>query len=393
LTKTTWIRSSVWRSTLPVLLVLSTFVDHPIHAEESTGSIERLLESLVVQQRETYGLIGLGAIAVQNGNFIGPYVSGERKKASQVLITKDDRWHTGSVTKPITATMIARLVEQGTLSWNSTINEIFPESEEIHSDWHDVSLTQLLTHTSGAVPNFSFLQRLKNPPEGTARKKARELAVLDILKTKPKNPAGSDLIYSNVGYTIAGVMAEKVTGQVWEDLVKREVFDPLNINSGGFGPPQDRVEKLEQPRGHRKLFGFTFAAGHQEDNTPIMGPAGSVHLSLRDLAIFANEHLQGELGNGSFLKADTFKLLHTPVLQRYAYGWVVSSRKHLGVGPVIWHNGSNTMWYALLVFMPDINAVVAVTTNDGSIEKSKESAWAIVNQLAPLLLEQKQDIH
>jgi len=157
----------VWRSTLPVLLVLSTFVDHPIHAEESTGSIERLLESLVVQQRETYGLIGLGAIAVQNGNFIGPYVSGERKKASQVLITKDDRWHTGSVTKPITATMIARLVEQGTLSWNSTINEIFPESEEIHSDWHDVSLTQLLTHTSGAVPNFSFLQRLKNPPEGT----------------------------------------------------------------------------------------------------------------------------------------------------------------------------------------------------------------------------------
>ena len=179
-------------------------------------------------------------------------------------------------------------------------------------------------------------------------------------------------------------MAEKTTGLVWEELVQREVFTPLNMQSGEFGPPQDKDKPLEQPRGHKHLLGFTIAVGPEDDNTPIMGPAGSIHLSLKDLAIFANEHLQGELGSGTLLKPETFKLLHKPELERNAYGWVISARQHLDVGPVIWHSGTNTMWYALLAFMPNINTVVAVTTNDGDIEASKKSAWEIFNQLALL---------
>ena len=45
---------------------------------------------------------------------------------------------------------------------------------------------------------------------------------------------------------------------------------------------------------------------------------------------------------------------------------------------VYWHNGSNTMWYALVVFIPEKNMVVAVTSNDGDIEKAEAAAWEIV---------------
>ena len=45
---------------------------------------------------------------------------------------------------------------------------------------------------------------------------------------------------------------------------------------------------------------------------------------------------------------------------------------------VYWHNGSNTMWYALVVFIPEKNMVVAVTSNDGDIEQAEAAAWEIV---------------
>jgi len=58
-----------------------------------------------------------------------------------------------------------------------------------------------------------------------------------VLAEKPKYPPGQKYAYSNVGYTIAGAMAEKVAGDTWEDLMKREVFEPLKITEAGFGRP------------------------------------------------------------------------------------------------------------------------------------------------------------
>jgi len=370
---------------LTLCLILSLLTSGLIHATENTQDMEQLLERLVNEQRESAGLVGLGAIIIQDGKIIGPSVSGERKKGSQVLLADKDQWHIGSITKSFTATMIARLVEKKELSWNSTIKEVFSEVDEINAGWHNVTLEHLLTHTSGSTENFPFLLNFKKPPEGIERKMARGSAVRDILKKEPETASGSAFLYSNVGYTIAGVMAEKKTGLTWEKLIEREVFTPLKIQSGGFGAPQDGEKELSQPRGHRSIFGFTIAAGTEDDNTPIMGPAGTIHISLKDLAIYANEHLQGERGQGVLLKPETFKRLHDPLLNNYAYGWVVNSPEDLDVGRVIWHNGSNTMWYALVAILPDINAVVAVTSNEGNVKRAEQSAWGIIKKMAQSL--------
>jgi CubicO group peptidase (beta-lactamase class C family) len=345
--------------------------------------MEQVLERLVSEQRETADLVGLGAILIQDGKVIGPSVSGERKKGSQVCLADKDQWHIGSITKSFTATMIARLVEKGELSWNTTIREAFSEVDGLNAGWNSVTLEDLLTHTSGVVSNFPLSVNFKNPAEGLARVIARETAVTNILKKEPKNTPGSTFLYSNVGYTIAGAIAEKKTGMPWEKLINQEVFTPLQIQSGGFGPPQDSEKELSQPRGHKSIFGFTVAS--QGDNTPIIGPAGTIHLSLKDLALFANEHLQGERGQGSLLTTETFQRLHNPSLDNYAYGWVVGSPQDLTVGPVIWHNGSNTMWYTLLAILPSTNTVVAVTSNDGNVKVAEQCAWEIIRQLVESL--------
>ena len=109
-----------------------------------------------------------------------------------------------------------------------------------------------------------------------------------------------------------------------------------------------------------------------------MGPAGSVHMSLSDLSTYATEHLRGHLGKGKLLSAETYQRLHAPRLNQYAYGWGVKDSGAKTPYTIYWHNGSNTLWYALVVFIPEKNMVVAVTANDGDFEKAEAAAWEIV---------------
>ena len=101
-------------------------------------------------------------------------------------------------------------------------------------------------------------------------------------------------------------------------------------------------------------------------------------MTLENLCTFAREHLRGELGAGKLLSAETYKLLHTPELDDYACGWVRKEPSAEIPYTVYWHNGSNTMWYALVVFIPEKNMVVAVTSNDGDFDSAEAAAWEIV---------------
>lgn len=205
---------------------------------------------------------------------------------------------------------------------------------------------------------------------------------MNVIARKPKHRPGKKYAYSNVGYTIAGAMAETVTGVSWEDLVKREVFEPLKLTGAGFGPPKSPSQTLDQPRGHRGIYGWKTSASDEEDNTSIMGPAGTVHMTLSDLCTYAAEHLRGELGTGKLLATETYKRLHTPELGDYACGWVKKEPTDKIPHRLYWHNGSNTMWYALALFIPGKNLTVAVTANDGDIVRAEFAAWAVVDASA-----------
>jgi CubicO group peptidase (beta-lactamase class C family) len=92
-----------------------------------------------------------------------------------------------------------------------------------------------------------------------------------VIAKKPVYPPGKKCEMSSVGYTIAGAMAEKVTGATLDDLVRREVFEPLKLTEAGFGPPKSADATLEQPGGHLPRFAGKVPMDDKADNTPIMG--------------------------------------------------------------------------------------------------------------------------
>jgi CubicO group peptidase (beta-lactamase class C family) len=351
--------------------------EQPTRGSVHTDDAEAPLTKLVIRLRKEKDLVGLAAMVTVDGKVVASAADGERKKGSGVWLRVDDQWHLGGISKSITATMIARLVESGQMKWSDSIGESFSDAS-IHNDWKLVTLKQLLTDTAGTPAQFPPEVWLKRPPLGPECTQARREAVLGVIAQKPEHTPDEKFVYSNVGYTIAAAMAEKATGATWEDLVKREVFEPLKLTGAGIGPPTSSDETLEQPRGHRVSSSWKVSTEDDEDVTPIIGPAATVHMTLGDLSIYATEHLRGDLGKGALLSAETYKLLHTPELDRYACGWLRKVPDKEIPCTVYWHNGSNTMWYALVVFIPEKNVVVAVTSNDGDLKNAEAAAWEIV---------------
>lgn len=329
------------------------------------SDLETRWQTVIDETRTSAKLIGFGGAVMIDGEIVARGASGVQRKGGDSPITTANKWHVGSITKPMTATMIARLVEAGEMNWTDTPGKIFKDME-IDPAWGEVTLEHLLTHTSGAAPNMPMKDILKWPETAEATRAARLDVIRRTLSKAPPKTPGKSMSYSNLGYTIAGGMAEQATGKNWEELMREQVFTPLGLESAGFGPPEG-TDATPEPWGHRKIMFVKLKLGPEDeaDNSPIMGPAGTVHMSADDILTFGNTHLQGLKGQSDYLKPETFQKLHTPRLDDYAYGWVEYGEREWANGPISWHNGSNTMWYGFLVFAPEKNTVVFTGTNDG----------------------------
>jgi CubicO group peptidase (beta-lactamase class C family) len=319
--------------------------------------------------RDEYHLPGLiGAILIGD-QLVAAGAIGIRKIGSAQPLEVTDRMHIGSCTKAMTATMIGTLVEEGKLAWNSTIRSIFPDiAGQLHPQFQAVSLSQLLTHRAGLPHDTTWW----NLP-GTTPTQQRHALLVSVFERAPLGQPGSTYAYSNVGYALAGLMAEQVSGKSWESLMQGRLFDPLRMASAGFGTP-GQGGTVTQPWGHH-LDGKNIRPT-QQDNAQALGPAGTVHCSIADWAKFAALHLAGERGDSKLLKPATLRTLHSPPPScDYAGGWRVVERSWAG-GNALTHNGSNTSWYATIWLAPARNFAILVATNQGDKQAEQASDHA-----------------
>lgn len=310
--------------------------------------------------RRKRSLPALATVVIMDGTIRERAAVGVRKSGDDTPVTTDDLFHIGSCTKPMTATLAAMFIEEGKLRWDTTIGEVFPEWKgTMRKEYETVTVEQLLTHRGGIPgdPPDEAWERARKE-EGTPTEQRREF-ISAVLRGKPAAAPGTEMIYSNQGYAIVGAMLEKIAGKPWERLMTEKLFRPLQMTTAGFGPPGAKG-KVGQPWGHARRFLLTVPV--QVDNPPAIGPGGTVHCSLDDFARFVSTHLEGER-KGGLLKPETFRKLHTPPAGGdYACGWVVLDRGWAG-GAALMHNGSNTMWYAVMWLAPEKNFAVIAATN------------------------------
>ncbi|MFN3834855.1 MAG: serine hydrolase domain-containing protein [Glycocaulis sp.] len=316
------------------------------------------------------------AVLDDQGLHIG--VAGTRIHGRDAPVTPDDLWHIGSNTKAMTATLAARLVEQGYIGWDTTIAEALEGLElDIHPDLARTDLVALLSHRSGITANAGLVTALRLAGTDSGRDAVADRLVYARAVLGEPGGAPGDFLYSNAGYVIAAMMLEQVSGHSYEALMAREVFEPLGMESAGWGPP-GRAGDADQPRGHRPgMFGLTVAEpGAGADNPPAMNPAGRVHMTMTDLLAFLDLHRRGAAGEETgYLSAESFERLHSPVGE-YALGWGVRS------GGALSHSGSNTMWLVTMRVDSTRGTVSAAGVNDGRLDRVAGPVGAALDALS-----------
>jgi len=322
--------------------------------------------------REEYAFPALAAAVIVDGKLHAAGVVGVRKHGSDVKAEPNDPFHLGSCTKAMTGSLIGLLVQQGTLKWETTLAEYFPDlKDKMHPDYRGVTLVHLLSHRAGVPPmtngfapvgdeELRQITALKSPRE--QRRRVMEI----VLCRPPIHTPGDKQEYSNAGFTIAGVIAETAAGEDYEVLLRRLLFEPLGMKSAGFGAMGVRGH-VDAPWQHRKEGDRVIPVnpGPVSDNPPFITPAGRVHCSIYDWAKYIQCILAATRGEQGLLTGDQVRQLKEPPFGgEYALGWGICDRDW-GGGKVLQHAGSNGMNTCVVWVAPLKNFALLVATNRG----------------------------
>lgn len=248
-----------------------------------------------------------GAVLVQQrGITLLRAAYGMAEHELQVPLSPDHIFRIGSLTKPITATGILLLVDQGKLSLSDPVCTFL---ESCPASWEPVTVHHLLTHTSGIPDLFG------NLPDAPVRETRAEIERLltsrnDIpLRSVP----GAMYQYSNFNYMLLGYITEIVAEQFWENFLMAQVFDPLGMRNTRY----DDVWTLVPERAR----GYAFRNNrleHAEYEDHSAYAAGGLRSTVDDLATWHAAYWEERL------LSDT---LRTAALQPYAgqygYGWQI----------------------------------------------------------------------
>lgn len=317
--------------------------------------------------RTAAGSPALTAAAVRRSATACFWSDGEREAGSGVPVTNNDLWHVGSITKSMTATLVARLVEHGAVHWDDTVGDTLGAiAPDMRAEYRAITFRHLLSHRSGLPGNLPMNDLLRFSRVNGDPREERKVYARKALAMAPKGAPGAVFEYANNGYVVAGAMLEARLGAPWETLIRTHVFAPLAMTSAGFGAP-GVAGRHDQPAGHSKAILGARRDSHPvgtglTDNPVVIGPAGTVHASCADMLRYLDAHRDG----APFLKPDSWRTLHTqPFGGDYAMGWVVRP------DGALWHNGSNTLWYAEASFDAAKGVSGFAAANDGHLAASQ----------------------
>jgi CubicO group peptidase (beta-lactamase class C family) len=353
------------------------------------------------------GIPGMAALVLRGDTIVAQGAAGVRAEGKPERVTVDDEFQLCSCTKAMTATLVAELIDQGRLRWDTTLPELFGDGMKLDPTWRTATVRMVLSHRAGFGEDNAHLLRILTTflfRHGSLADQRRRCAA-KVLSHPPDYTPGSKYQYSNMGYIVLGAAIEQLTGKSWEDLMRERLFQPLGMTTTGFGPPGTPGQR-DQPWGHgaRRLLyaqlpgrGHAYDPGSRNADYPLIyGPAGTVHASLPDWAKFIAVHLRSDPSNPhrqvSVLQPETFSKLHNLESGEtvFATGWIVTTRPWANggrpgdTGRVLVHEGDNGRWNCAVWLAPEIDLAVLVACNRDRVWRDTNIAvGALVRQFAP----------
>lgn len=305
--------------------------------------------------------VGVNLALFDSKGIIYNYNYGFANKEQGIKSNNDSLYMIGSNTKVLTALGILKLMEEGKLSLEDDVKKHIPEFEvQSYFEYDKITIKNLLMHRSGLVSDLFHLILGKTRDYHEVIPELRET----YLTAEP----GKMFSYSNVGYTVLGIVIERVSGLSYTEYIQEEIAKPLGIQVHFLLDKEDR---------HKFASSVSLCYDKKgkavEDNVSTLLPAGSnTYMSLSNFIKFGQMFLKKD---GALLKKETLELMETldleePIDQEvYNVGFgLIHQQYDMGeqVGKVLGHGGNTTCHHSMFNYIPELDVGIVVMTNSQS---------------------------
>jgi len=352
------------------------------------ADFETFLDALIPSQLQNRDIAGAVVSAVKDGQVLFAKGYGYADFAAKKPVLADQTlFRPGSISKLFTAAAVMQLVEQGKLDLDRDVNEyldfVIPKTYP-----EPVTLRRLLTHTAG------FEETLKNL--FVAHESDLRPLRTYLVSEMPQRifPTGKVVSYSNYGFTLAGYIVERASGEKFERYIENHILKPLRMTNSTFDQPLPATLTLQMSQGYLtaakkpKVFEFVQAA-----------PAGAFATTASDMTRFMLAFLQdGTVDGAGILKPETVRQMETRQLELHPMlnGLGLTFMEYSMNGQrIIGHGGDTVYFHSDMVLVPEAHVGYFISYN--SLGKNigggrGEMLRAFVNRYFPSPGEPKIDV-
>lgn len=332
----------------------------PVATHPDVQGAIRLFSAWLDGQITYRGLPGVAVGVVSDQDLVWAHGFGFANVAAKAPMTPATKFRMASHSKLFTAIAIMQLREQGKVRLDDPVSKYLPwfKVKPATDDDGEITIEQLLTHSSGL------------PREAGDHWTSYEFPTADevrrlIADRQAPFPAATRWKYSNLAYTLAGMVVEEVSGETWAAYVKRHIFDPLGMtassvdeNVPGLATPYAR----RMPDGSRQVLPFVDARA--------MAAATGITSTVEDMAKFVSAQFRrGKMGGRQLVSTGSFREMHRPRSMENDWqsgngiGFAVSrARNKTFVGHGGGYPGNTTQ--TLIQLDDKVGVIVLTNTND-----------------------------
>ena len=317
-----------------------------------------------------------GAVLVsRKGETILSKGYGWADRKNKIPSTASTVFNIGSVTKQFTASAILKLVEQGKIKTSDKLILFFDQTP---IDKRDITIHQLLTHTSGVSPGTGGFRY---------DEAGKEQFLQVFFESELQSIPGTKHQYSNANYIMLAAILEAVSKQTYSSFLNDYLFEPSQMKNTGYKSISFSTEKLAHGYYYSRTDEQWVDWGTTQQHLPYNDKhwysigKGDIHSSVEDLYKW-----HSALENNVVLTSKTRQIQETPYVSEndnmtsyYGYGWAIS--KSSTDTKIVAHNGSNGVYFADFVRFTDDDIVVIYLTNAFLGSDSENVASEISNMI------------
>jgi CubicO group peptidase (beta-lactamase class C family) len=345
-----------------------------LFAQDSNPSFNQDVEKYVTNIMAAYEIPGVAIAVVKDGQIYYSKGFGVRNIESKEPVTESTIFHMASVSKPFVATAVMQLVEAGKVDLEKPLVSYLPYFKIADERYRDITVKQMLTHTSGMPDVLDYEWGKSEDPDGALTR-----YVLSLRNEKLIAAPGEKYAYSNMAYEVLGNLVEKVSGMPFEAYMQKNILNPLAMKHSNF--LFDESYRRLYCDGHIRLLDVEVSPTYPYN--PKHAPSSTLHSNVTDMCHWAIANLnRGQYQNQRILKATSYNLLwkpYAPAYDNYKIGlsWFLSDQN----GEMKVHHGGGDLGFATHFSMKPrkMAAVVVLANHDyAPVWAISDAVWAML---------------